>query len=185
MVLSQISSKFHRFQQITNHGKVNIQRKANGKKRLWYSDFARHICIFVYIYISFCWLQISNIFQINFAKPAWAQIRFPSFNNMFKFINRDYLFHVGWYIIPMYEPMYDKLSNPWLTVLAQGIAKYEWFLILYWLCCLTGKASAKITGLNPLKTLNNSTASVLRFLWCIETDSSFSKRSSKDDFLSL
>ena len=24
-----------------------------------------------------------------------------------------------------FEPMYDKLSNPWLTVLARGIAKYE------------------------------------------------------------
>ena len=24
-----------------------------------------------------------------------------------------------------FEPMYDKLSNPWFTVLAQGIAKCE------------------------------------------------------------
>ena len=37
----------------------------------------------------------------------------------------------------------------------------------------------------PLNTLNNSTVSVLRFLWGIETDQSFSKRSLKDDFLSL
>ena len=52
MILSQISNKFHRFQQITNQGKVNVQRKANGIKRL-YSDFARHVCIFVYIYVFF------------------------------------------------------------------------------------------------------------------------------------
>ena len=81
-----------------------------------------------------------------------------------------------------FESMYDKLSNPWLTVLARSIAQYELFLILYWLCCLTGKVSSKITGLKPLKTLNNSTASVLRFLWCIETDPSFSKRSLKHVF---
>ena len=43
---------------------------------------------------------------------------------------------------------------------------------MYLRCRLTGKASAKITGFNPLKTLNNS-ASVLRFLWSIETDPSF------------
>ena len=48
-----------------------------------------------------------------------------------------------------------------------------------WLCCYTGKASAKITGPKPLETSNNSTASVLRFLWFIETDPSFSKRSLK------
>ena len=24
-----------------------------------------------------------------------------------------------------FEPMYKNLSNPWLTVLARGIAKYE------------------------------------------------------------
>ena len=84
-----------------------------------------------------------------------------------------------------FEPMYEKLNNPCLTVLEQGIAKYVWLLILCWLCSPTGKAPAKKTGLKPLKTLNNSTASALRFLWCIETDPSFSKRSWRDDFLSL
>ena len=34
MALSQISNKFHILQQITKQGKVNVQRKANGKKRL-------------------------------------------------------------------------------------------------------------------------------------------------------
>ena len=53
MVLSQISNKFHRFQQITKQGRVNIQRKRNWKKRLSYSDFPRHICIFIYIYVLF------------------------------------------------------------------------------------------------------------------------------------
>ena len=51
MVLSQISNKFHRFQQITKRKckwKVNVQRKA------WrYSDFSRDICVFVYIYVFF------------------------------------------------------------------------------------------------------------------------------------
>ena len=31
MVLSQISNKFNRFQQITKPGKLNVQCKANGK----------------------------------------------------------------------------------------------------------------------------------------------------------
>ena len=44
MVLSQISYKFHRFQEITKQGKLNVQGKSNGKKRLWYSGFLRHIC---------------------------------------------------------------------------------------------------------------------------------------------
>ena len=30
-----------------------------------------------------------------------------------------------WYTASNFEPTYDKLSNPWLTVLARGIAKYE------------------------------------------------------------
>ena len=34
MALSQISNKFHILQQITKQGKVNVQRKASGKKRL-------------------------------------------------------------------------------------------------------------------------------------------------------
>ena len=48
MVLSQISNKLHKFQQITKQGKVNVQGKANGKNNF---DFLKHICIFVYIYL--------------------------------------------------------------------------------------------------------------------------------------
>ena len=33
MVLSQISNKSHRFQQITTQGEVDVQRNANGKKQ--------------------------------------------------------------------------------------------------------------------------------------------------------
>ena len=57
----QISNKFHRFQQITKQGKVNLQRKANGTKRLLYFDFPRHICIFVYIYVFLLILLAANI----------------------------------------------------------------------------------------------------------------------------
>ena len=74
MVLSQISNKFHRFQQITKQGKVNVFLNS------------------LIDSISFIW---DGILSHNF------------------------------------EPMYDNLSNPWLTILARGIAKYEWFLILY------------------------------------------------------
>ena len=46
MVLGQILNKFHTFQKITNQGKVNVQRKANGK-----NDY--DILIFLYIYLFF------------------------------------------------------------------------------------------------------------------------------------
>ena len=106
------------------------------------------------------------------------QVLMACLNSLIEFIS----FILDGILSHNFEPMNDKLSNPCLTVLARGIAKYEEFVILYWLCCLTGKASAKITGPKPFKTLNNSTASVLRFLWCMETDPSFCKRSLKDDF---
>ena len=65
MVLSQISNKFHRFQQITKQGRVNIQRKRNWKKRLSYSDFPRHICIFIYIYVCFFLLAANIHYFVN------------------------------------------------------------------------------------------------------------------------
>ena len=49
---SQISKKCHRFQQTNKKREKNVQRKGNWKKQL-YSDFARHICIFVHIYVFF------------------------------------------------------------------------------------------------------------------------------------
>ena len=61
MVLKQISTKFHTCQQITKQGKVNVQRKAKGKKRLWYSDFSRQICILVYIYAFFLFSVTTDI----------------------------------------------------------------------------------------------------------------------------
>ena len=59
----QISNKFHRFQQITKQGKVNVQRKANGTKRLCCFDFPRHICIFVYIYVFFFFFLLATNIQ--------------------------------------------------------------------------------------------------------------------------
>ena len=81
MVLSQISNKFHKFQQITKQGKEMYNVRQAGNK---------------------CCLQISNVLSINFAKSACAQIRFSSFNDMFKFINRGYLFCMGWYTVPQF-----------------------------------------------------------------------------------
>ena len=51
MVLNQISNKFHRFQQITKQGKVNVQRKANGKNDydiLIFLDI--YVFLFIYMY---------------------------------------------------------------------------------------------------------------------------------------
>ena len=47
MVLSQVSNKLHKLQQITKQGKVNVQRKANGKNNYG-------ILIFLNIYVFFC-----------------------------------------------------------------------------------------------------------------------------------
>ena len=49
MVLSQISNKLHKFQQITKQGKVNAQRKANGKNNY---DILIFLDIYVFLYIS-------------------------------------------------------------------------------------------------------------------------------------
>ena len=51
MVLSQISNKFHKFQQITKQGKEMYNVRQAGNK---------------------CCLQISNVLSINFAKSACA-----------------------------------------------------------------------------------------------------------------
>ena len=50
MVLSQISNKFHRFQQITKQGKVTVQRKGKGKNDYDILVFPRHICIFSFFF---------------------------------------------------------------------------------------------------------------------------------------
>ena len=72
MVLSQISNKFYRFQQITKQGKVNEQLKETGKNDYDILIFL-DIYVFLYAYVFFLFFgrqQISNIFQINFAKSA-------------------------------------------------------------------------------------------------------------------
>ena len=60
MVLSQILNKLRRFQQTTKQGKVYVQRKANGKNDYDILTFL-DIYVFLYTYMYFCWLQISNI----------------------------------------------------------------------------------------------------------------------------
>ena len=47
MVLSQNSNKLHKFQQITKQGKVNVQRKANGKNNF---DILIFLIYVLYIY---------------------------------------------------------------------------------------------------------------------------------------
>ena len=77
------------------------------------------------------------------------------------------------------------LSKPWFTVFTFSIINCGLFLKLYWPAYLKGKRSFKISGEIPGCTSYISIASLLRFLWCIETDLSLSMRFSKDDFLSL
>ena len=53
MVLSQISNKFHRSQKITKQGKVNVQRKANGKNDydiLIFLDVYAFLCTYMYFF---------------------------------------------------------------------------------------------------------------------------------------
>ena len=47
MVLSQISDKLNKVQQITKQGKVNVQRKANGKNNY---DILTFVDIHVFLY---------------------------------------------------------------------------------------------------------------------------------------
>ena len=47
MVLSQTSNKFHRSQQITKRGKVNVQRKTNGKND---HDILISLDIYMFLY---------------------------------------------------------------------------------------------------------------------------------------
>ena len=47
MVLSQISNELHKFHQITKQGKVNTQRKANGKNN---SDILIFLDMYVFLF---------------------------------------------------------------------------------------------------------------------------------------
>ena len=75
-----------------------------------------------------------------------------------------------------------RLSKPWFTVFTCGIINCDLFLKLCWSACLKRKRSFEISGEIPRCTLHISIARVLRFLWCIETDLSLSKRFLKDHF---
>ena len=55
MVLSKISNKFYRFQQITKQGKVNVQLKETGKNDYDILIFL-DIYVFLYTYVFFCFL---------------------------------------------------------------------------------------------------------------------------------
>ena len=64
MVLSEISDKLHKFQQITKQRKVNVQRKANGKNNfdiLIFLGIYVFLYTYMYYYFFFCWLQISSV----------------------------------------------------------------------------------------------------------------------------
>ena len=64
MVLSQISNKFHRFQQITKQGKVNVQRKANRKNDydiLIFLDIYVFLFLYMYYYYYYYLLLSANV----------------------------------------------------------------------------------------------------------------------------
>ena len=52
MVLSQISNKVHRFQQITKQVEVNVQRKANGKNDyvFWFPETYMYFLSFIFLF---------------------------------------------------------------------------------------------------------------------------------------
>ena len=60
MVLSQISNKFYRFQQITKQGKVNVQLKETGKNDYDILIFL-DIYVFLYTYVFFVFWPTTNI----------------------------------------------------------------------------------------------------------------------------
>ena len=80
-----------------------------------------------------------------------------TWKGIFNFTNRVYLFH-------MFQPMKQTFSS---VVYRFGTRNCKMWIIpiLHLLCRLAGKASAKVTKLKWMKSLNSSIASVLRFLW--------------------
>ena len=78
---------------------------------------------------------------------------------------------------------YLRLSKPWFTVLTFGMINWELFLKLYRSACLKGKRPFQLAGEIPRCALYISIARLHRFLWCIETVLSLSKRFSKDDLI--
>ena len=64
MVLSQISNKVHRFQQITKQVEVNVQRKANGKNDYDILVF-RDIYVFSFFHFFFFMLTPNIQYFVN------------------------------------------------------------------------------------------------------------------------
>ena len=111
--------------------KINVQRRENGKKRLWYSDFPRHIGIlFIYYYYFFFADYKFSIFckcylQSLHERKSGFQVLITCLNSLIEsFVWNGTLSH-------NFEPMYGKLCKLWLTGLTQGIAKYEIWVILH------------------------------------------------------
>ena len=67
MVLSQISNKFHRFQQITREGKeVNVQHNANGKNNYDILLFLGiYVFLYTYMYFSFSFFNFLFLLATN------------------------------------------------------------------------------------------------------------------------
>ena len=107
------------------------------------------------------------------------------FDGMFKVFKEYISFKCDGIVSHILDPRYLRLSKPWFTVFTFGIINCDLFLKLFWSACVKGKRSFKSSGEIPQCTLYISIARRLRFLWCIETDSSLSKRFSKDEFWSL
>ena len=101
MVLSQISNKFHKFQQITKQGKEMYNVRQTRKN----ADYK---------------YPIFYTWRLHERKSGFQVLMtcLDSLMESISFIWDGILSH-------NFEPMYDKLPNPWLTDLARGIAKYE------------------------------------------------------------
>ena len=83
-------------------------------------------------------------------------------------------------------PRYEILSVPWKTLFTWGVIKSGRLRELYWLFVYSIKISLITSGHRLCFALNiPPIASAGIFLWSIETELSFSKRFSEDDFLSL
>ena len=102
-----------------------------------------------------------------------------------KFFKESIFFKCDGIISHNLGPRYLRVLKPWFTAFIFGIINCHLFLKFYSSASLKGKRSFKISGEIPRCTLDISIARLLRFLWCIETDLSLSKRFTKDEFLSL
>ena len=155
------------------HWRLTGQQEKGGDLLLFHSTTSTRSRTFGHLFATLHVRWLSCIFNRNACLPDCYSMRFTTLSNYHLI---DWWWETGGF---------ELASTITLVLQANRLTKcasHPIFVVLYWLCCLTGKASAKITGLKLLRNLNNSTASVARFLWYIETDPSFYKRSSKDYF---